>query len=226
MLAPERDTSRDHWLADPDVVAIAHAVIAAGEHHLVRWCNEATLKDTTQIVDDEFRVADRRRLLKAARTISEAGARIANRGGGDFGHLRGAVLELVVAELARGRGASVETEVRVLLHQLDPPGCTNPIDVVVDEDPFEAYECKAHPRSIKQDDLDQLQEVELSANAIGRDAVVAVATLGSRFALEQAVASLTVPAAIRHLCWSDLLEIGDAPPRRRLAKDMSASHRT
>jgi len=226
VLSPERDSSRDKWLTDPDVMAIAKCVVETGEQHLVRWCNEATITDTTGSVDDEFRIADGGRLLRAARLISEAGARIVNRGPGDGGHLRGAVLELVVAELIRGRSALVTAEVPVVLHHLNPPGCTNPIEVVVDDDPVEAYECKAHPRSIRQDDLEQLDQVRQSSNAIGRNAVVAVATFGSRYALERAVASLTIPAAIRHLCQADLLEVGDAPPKRRLAKDMSGSHRT
>jgi hypothetical protein len=224
MLSAVHDASRDRWFSNTSVTTIATAVVGEGNPRLVRWAKEAILTDTTATVSDEFGLGAAPSLLAAARRIASAGASILSEPHGELVNLRGAVLERIVYELVALRGASPVREQGVVLHQYRPARVSPPKEVVVDDDPFEAYECKRKSGRLDQPDLDQLEELRVSALTIGRAAAVGVATLDSWRALELAVAHLTIPGSIRHLCQSDLLELGDAPARRRLA-GMAADHR-
>ena len=100
----------------------------------------------------------------------------------------------------------------------------NPLDIVVDADPFEAYECKYSPDWVNQEDLNALAAVRDAAVREGREGIVGLVTIDSWRAVEAAVAQLTIPGDIRHSCASDILELRDGPAQRRLARRMGAGH--
>jgi hypothetical protein len=219
MLEGGHDTSRDRWLCDRDVRAVAEAVVAGNHAQLVSWANEATASDMRGNLDDAFALIRDPTILACARRIASAGARINT--SRDFGNLRGAVLELIVTKLVARHGATPISEQRVRLNHLRPAGITNPIEVVADGDPFEAYECKASAELLEPEDLIQLDAIRRSATAEGRSTAVGVATFGSSSALERRIRTMAVPKGLKHLCRDDLLELGDAPARRPLAQVMS-----
>jgi hypothetical protein len=159
-------------------------------------------------------------IRKAGNQIATAGAAICARPQDEKGHLVGALVERLTFELIRKRGAAPDRERNVQLLG----AVSNPIEVVVDADPFEAYECKYSPARVNQGDLDQLEAIRTAAVAGGRLAVVGVVTLDSWRHLETAVALLMVPTHMKHVCASDFLELLDGPATRRLTKSMSAAH--
>jgi hypothetical protein len=220
VLIGPRDTSRDRWFDDTAVKAIVDAILRIHDPRLVRWAKESTLHDTRGEVATEFRLVTDRDLRRAANQIATAGAKICAKSSAERSHLVGALVERLAYALV-SRRASAERERRV---GLSGTMTSNYLEVVVDEDPFEAYECKYSPGRLDQGDLDQLGSVRDAARRNGRAGIVGVVTLDSWRALQAAVASLLIAHDIRHTCATDFLELGDAPAARQLSKNMAATH--
>ncbi len=221
MLEGGRGNSRDQWLADRDVIRVAEAVVVGAHPMLVAWADEATTNDMRAALGSTFARVTDPSVLESARRIANHGAKIAARPSADWRNLRGAVLELIAAKLVERRGEVPLIEQKVRLNHLDPPGVSEYLDVAVDQDPFEAYECKASAGGLNDLDLRQLDSVRRSAVALGRGAAVGVATFSTYRALEVRLRQLSVPKGLRHLCRQDLLELGDMHARRPLAKSMA-----
>jgi hypothetical protein len=209
------------WFNDPQIVRIVRAILRGGDPRLVLWARESTQTDTRGQVRNQFALGSNPDLRKAANQIATAGAQICSRSAADRSQLLGALVERLAYELVATRASGLDRERKV---QLNDRAASNHLEIVIDEDPFEAYECKYSPARFNQGDIDQLEAVRAAAVRNGRRGVVGVVTLDSWRHLEQAVATLTVPRDLRHVCASDFLELQDGPPGRRLAKNMSGMH--
>lgn len=217
----DRNTGRDAYFFDPEAVKIADAVVGTRDPRLIRWVKESLLADTQGQVENEFRPGTAPEVIDAARVISAAGAVIIAKGPGVRGNLVGAVVERMAWLLVNSRTGTADRERKV---DLGGGQRSEHIEVIVDDEPFEAYECKRDPQGLDQNDLDQLAAIRRAAVTRGREASVGVVTLENWRTLERALTGLTVPTKLYHVCQADFLELGDAPAWRALQRNMAANH--
>ncbi|HSW42634.1 MAG TPA: hypothetical protein VLM76_09015 [Patescibacteria group bacterium] len=160
-------------------------------------------------------------VLDSAQVIAAAGARICGRPDPETRErLKGGLLERYVHDLVASRApASVKREVLIelALHPHSGSPWSNPKEVVVDDEPFEAYECK-WGGAIDQGDVDELGDVLLSARTEGVDARPCVAIMCSERDLRTRIATYGIQLdEVLYLSdMTDLPVLGERPPSRRL----------
>jgi hypothetical protein len=158
-------------------------------------------------------------LTKSARAIVAAGDRI--RGVADAkrqGRLRGAVLERLVHDLVKEREPSLQREVEVAI---DPNGhskkaWTDPKEIAVDADPFEAYECKVSPGWLNQADVDKMCDVADAADAAGVDSRPTIAVLSTAKDVQAQRAGLSIWRPLFVADIEDLVDLSFRPATRKL----------
>jgi hypothetical protein len=124
--------------------------------------------------------------VEAAVDIAEAGSRIYGTGEAEAGLRRGALLERLVYSLVDRRKPGKtyrETHVVFTVKTYSGKARTGRKDVVVDDVPFEVYECK-YSAAIEQWELDELGDVFLTAQAASTDARPCIATMGTMTQLQ------------------------------------------
>lgn len=217
----EGAASPDRYFNDADVALIVDRILTGDSARLVQFAKEAVLTDRRRDASATFGLNPN--LQRLAREIADAGARILSRPPADRRQLRGALAQRLVYELVRSREPSTKVEVKF---NLTPPGqvghiVSNPKDVATESDPVEVYECKRRAERLDQADLDELGAIHKAGQAYGREVLATVACLESSYALSLVLQRMTIRQPLYHACEEDLLELRDAPPRRRLTKSLA-----
>jgi hypothetical protein len=212
---------------DPDVAAIVSELIRHNDVRLVRIARQAVVTPTPtprrdlrdQLAAKGEPVSDA--LIDSAQVIAAAGSRIYRRPDLETRErLKGGLLERYVHDLVASRApASVKHEVLIelALHPHSGLRWSNPKEVVVDDEPFEAYECK-WGGAIDQGDVDEMGDVFQSAKAEGLDARPCVAIMGSERELRSRISTegIRLDEVLYLSDMTDLPVLGERPPSRRL----------
>ena len=204
------------------MVLIASLIAQSPHSGLVRVLWQALISGS-RLLDEEVRElagSDASSAIVAtARQVADAAHRIVTDSNPiPFGRRKGAVLERLVHDLVSWRAVSIEREVEVEL--LASARCgrpwSNPKELVVPTDPFEAFECKFSPSGLNQDDFNELTDIDEAAEADGKRGWSTLVVMASDKALAQARVrhSLARPLHFAHL--GDLVKLRKGPAQRQL----------
>jgi hypothetical protein len=159
--------------------------------------------------------------VDAAVEIAEAGSRIYATGEAEAGLRRGALLERLVYSLVDRRQpgkAYRETQVVLTVNTYSGKARTGRKDVVVDDAPFEVYECK-YSGAIEQWELDELGDMFLTAQAESTDARPCIATMGTMTQLQSRFLNYELEPHPRlyFAGLTDLPSLVERPPSQQVA---------
>jgi hypothetical protein len=116
---------------------------------------------------------------------------------------------------ARDRRVEHSVEVQLSANRWTGRSWTNPIDIFLDAagQAVEVYECKHGARGLDQGDLDQLQDVALTARDEGRNCRPTVATLDTANAVRIVLSRrLAIRGTVYFAHKDELLSLADGPP--------------
>jgi hypothetical protein len=203
--------AQENAFNNADVVAISSEVTKHHAPQLVKIARRAVLNgvkpDDTELREMlGVRAADD--VVASARAIAAAGNRIAAVADDTLrARLKGAVLERLVHDLIAGRATPLR-EVEVEIPPAGHAGAawTKPKEIVVDDDPFEVYECKVSAYGLDQGDFDELCDIGDQADGEGVDARPTIAILASERDIRARRATLNL---WRPIYFADLEEIAD-----------------
>jgi len=157
-------------------------------------------------------------LLRSARAISEAGSRIAAAATATRrADLKGALLERIVHVLVSQRRRSLLREVAVAIAPAGHHGqpWTNPKELVVDDDPFEVFECKVSAVWIDQGDIDELCDIADAADTEGVESRPTIAVLETQRAVRAQRLNIWRPIYFAHI--DDMVDLRLGPAGAVLA---------
>jgi hypothetical protein len=127
-----------------------------------------------------------------------------------------ALVERMVFDLVGSRAPAVahSVEVRLTTSTWTSSDWTNPLDVFLDpqQGAVEPYECKHGARGLDQGDLNQLQDVALSARDEGKQCRPTVATLDTAAAIRIVLSKLAIRGTVYFAHKDELLALADGPP--------------
>lgn len=219
-----RVPAQNRAFSHPDVVAIADEIRRHHESSLVRLARRAIADRVGGLTEAEITAAlgigASATLLASARAIAAAGRRIvATVDDKKRGRLRGAVLERLVHDLVQEREPGLMREVEIAINPAGHSGrpWSRPKELVVDSDPFEAYECKLSPHWINQDDINDLCDIGDAADADGIDSRPTLAVLNTPAALRAQRAALRVWRPIFVADVDDLIDLRHRAATQRMA---------
>jgi hypothetical protein len=215
---PEQDAAFSH----EDVVALVAEIVAAQDLRLVKLAARVSMMRHELSPDDRYSLIGpvlfndddlgnrAQEVALRANKIGSAPSRDARV------RRRGAFLERLVHELVGGRRANAtyrEREVELTHNPRSRRQWTHPKEVVVDDNPFEVFECKADGM-VDVGDIDQLSDIATTARAEGTDPRATVVTLDSEAQLRRMAVAWRLTETIHGVPIERILGLADDPPDR------------
>jgi hypothetical protein len=202
----------------PDVVSIADEVERHPKMALVKLVRKAILfnRDPTEqellgLMGPSLALDPT--LAGPARTIADCGVRISLRPSADeCKRQRGAVLERLVWTLVKSRATVVhrEQQIELTVNPRSRNQWTHPKEILVDEHPFEVFECKSDGM-VDIGDIDELSDIWSTATAEGTVSRPTVATLDSEMRLRAMAPAWRLREPIYYAAIDQLLELRERP---------------
>lgn len=221
------DRRQEAAFAHPDVRAIVETILRSPRPALVKLAKTAiTFRAAPNPTAVEGLTGFARgdaSLLADAQIIAEAGLRITAEPDTDQrARCRGAVAERLVYELVRSRNGAAhrEREIKLIARRWSTPAAGRPADwsnqkdVVLDlgHPAFEVYETKLSAY-LRQEDLDEMGDIERTAKTEGTAPFSILATLESNAALGAKLRLLTLRGPLFLAPEDTILELSSERPR-------------